>query len=156
MLKARVNQTDQLVTVEDYVKKYGISSRDSSVNLFCPLCNQPVFMYGAHSLSVTARFHHLEGAAECLFSNRQNTKYSWLIPRDVDIEAGKRLKEYVFEEVNLRQIYAFCHHLSRKQHFPSELFCDLIGLADRKNIWIYRNLPFCAVDYILMTLRDFD
>lgn len=156
MLKARVGNTSQLVTVGECCTLYGLKSENRGIHLFCPLCHQPVFMYGANSMNVTARFHHLEGAEECSFSNNLGARYSWLIPRDVDIEGGKRLKESVFEKENLRQIYAFCHYLLRKQPFPTEKFCKLIKLADRRNIWVYRDLPFWAVGYILMTLCDFE
>ena len=46
MLKARVNDTDQLVTVDNYLKKYGPNSKNSSADLFCPLCNQSVLGLG--------------------------------------------------------------------------------------------------------------
>ena len=156
MLKARLGQASQLITVSDLLKKYGSQFKEQGVEIFCPLCGRPVFVYGAHSLSVTARFHHPEGSSECAFSHASETRYAWLYPKDIDLEAGLSLKEHVFKEENLKQIYAFCHYLCRKQVFSTSKFCKLIKLADQKNIWFYKNLPFWAVGFILMTLDDFE
>lgn len=156
MLKARLGNTNELITVDTLLKRYGSRFKDKGIEMYCPLCQRSVFVYGGHSLSVTARFHHPEGASECAFSHSKDGKYHWLRPREIDLASGIQLKKCVFEELNLRQIYAFCHYLCRKQTFSTAMFCKLIKLADQKNIWLYKNLPFWAVGFILMTLTDFE
>lgn len=156
MLKARLGDTNELITVDTLLKRHGSQFKDKGIEIFCPLCHKPVFIYGAHSLSVTSRFHHPEGSTECAFSHAKNGKYHWLRPREIDLASGIQLKNHVFEDGNLRQIYAFCHYLCRKQSFSTAKFCKLIRLADQKNIWVYKGLPFWGVGFILMTLDDFE
>lgn len=153
MKKALIKGTERLVTVETLISDHGMTPQEKGIETVCPVCSEPVYVYGAISLVVAKRFHHYEGG-ECILSPRVYDH--WVKASDWDFERGQRIRKILSEGDALKKLYTFCNNLcGRKKRLGIEKFNELVSEADRRNLWCYKDIPLWVVPYLLLTLRDF-
>ena len=146
-----------LVTPKEFLDRAGPNYKEKGIIPYCPFCKEKAHLCGEHTLSISTRFDHvnIDKNVELKNSCPLRADSSDLLPDGVDYARGTRLRKEFFEDKNLKLAYAFCLNMCKPGKLPSKAFREIIKRADKKNIWVYSNIPLWFVPYTLLTFGDF-
>lgn len=151
MLEAITNRHKEMMTPEEFSKKYKSEYQKEWVYPVCPNCERNLHLYGIQSPATKAAFHHPDGSDDCELSNPQKAKN---FP-SYDFSNDNIIKEFQAQE-NQRRSFSLCKNLLLNNiKFKYKDFYELIKISKKKNIFYYKGLEVWMIPYILLTLKDF-
>lgn len=116
---------------------------------YCEVCRELIELRAEQSIDTSVHFWHGKGAI-CPTIKANRKKYEDLPASATDVEAGKRLREEIKE--NLFLIYGCCGAIVDGLKYAE--FKELISKATNKGIWNYHGLKLNYIPYLLVTFHD--
>ena len=154
MQSARIKGSNQLITIEECKRKYGLASIDKhGLELVCPACNNSLYPYAIASLKVSAGFHHNPGTT-CIC--REDRDGLFKEPGEWDVAGAIALRARLQDKEFLSKLYCFCHKLCGNGGLKVDKFCELIRKADSRNLWGCKGLEEWVIGFVLLVLDDFE
>lgn len=115
-----------------------------SAKPMCPVCQQPMHLYGAHGLETNARFDHDDGF-KCLIPTPV-ASFSKMAALPRDPSNASQAKAFVFSHLNL--VYDVCRTMCPGLLWKE--FLPLIEEASKNSIWDLKGFDPIYAPYLLL------
>jgi hypothetical protein len=153
MLEAIIKSEGRIVTIDEFLRKYGLISIKNGLELICPACDGKLYVYGATSINVQSSFNHRPNTS-CTLMSDYNKGIS--APSEFDLMNGRRIRALLEQKEFISKLYCFCLALCGKKNLPVDKFCELIKKADKRNLWRIKGLEEWVIGFLLLILDDFE
>lgn len=152
MFEAKIKGTEKLVSYFELIHKFKGKYQNNEIELQCPACDQPVYLYGYKSIEVQGRLQHFPHTT-CIFYEDVCKGVGGF--SSYNFENGKRLRDLVETKEFASKLYCFCLELCGRDNLSVKSFCNLIKTADRKKLWMAAGLEEWVLGFLLLLLKDF-
>ncbi len=153
MYEALIKGTNKLITIDTFKRQYGEKAVRDGLELICPACRNIVHPYALVSFRRKACFHHNPNTS-CIYLDERDSYIA--IPKQWDIESGKRLRASLGDKEFISKLYCFCLTLCRRGNLPVDKFIGLVKKADKRNLWSHAGLEEWIIGFVLLVLDDFE
>lgn len=155
----RASFDGSMVTVAGLAALAGAEWERSGLRPLCPVCLAEVHPYGMLTPQGVQRFDHPDARPDtdapgaCGLA-RRGGRYRALEVQDVDLAAGRLLRDAFVRTGRLVDAYRFLVALTSGCCSPAQFDC-LLRAADARGIWCYVEMRPWAVPFVLACLDDF-
>lgn len=112
-------------------------------------CQKVMTIVGEHNANRATHFRH-PANTDCPSVLVNATKYSQLQGTPIDTERAKTIKGLFLE--NIHRVFKKCEDLIPNLSFKE--FYDIVGFANKLNVWGYVDVDIEYIPYILCTCKD--